>query len=539
MEITSAHDGGRPLTTVMLAIMGVSDYQPVRYALDGKVSVLTRYAPLAIMDLMAQAGVAITHLRVLLTPEAVERHWDHLVTEAASSMPGVRCEPLPIPHGRTEGELWAIFQAVCSAAEGVMNLDVTHGFRSTPLVTLAALRFVSETEGRPLPQVFYGAWEARDPQTNVAPMFNLSVLTQMDRWAAAIHDLERHLDPRVLTALVEEHRSELHMQGSDPRHLRHLGSSLRAGLPLEAGLAAARLQKSDFSSKLRAMAPPASRLAAGLDQTITDLVVPHVHYKKASIPLDSRELDRQRRVIDHALELFDVGTAYRLAREWLVNRVLLASGQGADWLDRSTREKAEAALFLYRRSRPEAAAAVSQLFDLRNSLSHGGFQEGELKPVRLRDDFQDAWRAVQAMDDAEFALASEASETGASPVVTIAFSRRTSAAGRAISAHAATRNPPSEIRFVPLPKAWPAAEPADSCRQRALDLERDICLGERSTVLVQMGGMTPYQEAVAHELAILVAKHRHRVLRVVPTALPPMGDRAKTLSWTCLELDPC
>lgn len=524
---------------VLLAIVGTGDYQPVRYSLDGLISNPTRYAPVAALDLLAQAGQPVSHVRALLTSEAADKHLAELQAEVATQSPESILEPVLIPQGQDEAELWAIFESVYSAAADSLAMDVTHGFRSTPLVAVSALRFISETDGLAAPRIFYGAWEARNAQ-NVAPMFDLSVIMHMDRWARAIRDLEQDLDPRALTALVEERRREIRPQGNDPQQLRQLGAAIRAGLPLEAGLAAASLQRSRLADKLCNIAPPAARLAGSLDRTIADLLVSAHHSRKARIALDEVELDRQRRVIDHALSVFDMGTAYRLAREWVVNRVLLVSGHAASWLERSVRTSAEGALRnVYLQSRSSEAAPLSHLFDLRNSLSHGGFQTGELRPEQMAGDFRKAWEDVQAMADSSFALM----PAELSPPLTLAvsFCDSASAEAQAILQHAALRNPQARVKFASVARRENEAASAftDFCHTRALELERELALSERCTVLVQMGGMSPVDEAVAHELSSVLKHHGHHVVRLLP--LGPRSPDVVTTSATssCLELDDC
>jgi|GEM_PF-5060203 len=524
--------------TVLLTMLGTGNYQSVCYALDGLVSKPTRFAPVAALDLLAQAGVPVSHVRVLLTAEAADQHLGPLQAEITALSRTTTFEPLLIPLGSDETELWTIFDRASSAADGPVILDVTHGFRSTPLVAVSALRFVTETNNVPAPRVLYGAWEARNAK-NVAPMFDLSVITHMDRWARAISDLEKDLDPRALATLIEDRRREIHLHGNDLHQLRQLGSSIRAGLPLEAGLAAARLHKSDLVARLRNIAPPATRLARSLDQTILSLLVPARHYKKTSVVLDQAEQDRQRRVIDHALDVFDMGTAYRLAREWVVNRALLASGHASKWLERPARVGAEASLgATYLRSRSSEAAPLQQLFDLRNSLSHGGFQNVELKPAQMANDFRSAWAAVQAMPDEAFALMPTTGALTPGAAVAVALSDSRSAQGQAILAYAAARDPQVEVKLVAVAHSQPRAGEslAAACHGQALALERDLALGEKCTVLVQMGGMAPILETVAHELALILGNRGHRVRRLVPLE-PSSTGGPNPGSSSCLEID--
>ncbi|MGI5939691.1 MAG: CRISPR-associated DxTHG motif protein [Thermoleophilia bacterium] len=523
---------------VLLSIVGTGNYQPVSYSLNGFVSGLTRYAPVAVVDLLNQAGESVSHLRVLVTSEAAEQHLDQLQAEIATRSPATIVEPVPIPQGRDEAELWTIFDSTCSAAANGLVMDVTHGFRSTPLVALSALRFTSETDDVAAPRILYGAWEARDAQ-NVAPMFDLSVITHIDRWARAIRDLEQDLDPRKLADLAEERRREIRLQGNDPKFLRLLGAAVRGGLPLEAGLAAARLQKSGLASKLCSIAPPAARLAESLDQTIADLLVPERHYKKASVTLDDRELARQRQIIDHAAEVSDMGTAYRLAREWVVNRVLLVSGHAERWLERSVRENAEAAVrTAYLESRSSDAAPFSQLFSIRNSLSHGGFQVAELNPERIVDEFQETWKTVQNMADRSFALMPKEASFASDTTVVVAFCENTDAEAQAIRQHADLHYPQAEVRFLSAtPREIEAAvDPAKFCRTWARTLERELAIGEGCKVLVQMGSMNPVHEAVAHELVSILKHHGHHVVRLIRMTSSPDVTQDPTAS-SCLELD--
>ena len=93
-------------------------------------------------------GAALPHffpnlsLRVLVTPEARSAHLDRFVQLAEPHVADL--EAIDIAGGRTEMEMWQIFETVIDAVDDGEQVifDITHGFRSLPFLSFLAAAYL-------------------------------------------------------------------------------------------------------------------------------------------------------------------------------------------------------------------------------------------------------------------------------------------------------------------------------------------------------------------------------------------------------------
>ncbi len=93
-----------------------------------------------------------------------------------------------IPFGVNDAEIWQIFETIVRLPLKNTHLiiDITHGFRAIPFaVFLAALYFQSVREDVHIEDILYGNWEARDTETQVAPVVHLRSYLDMHQWIRA------------------------------------------------------------------------------------------------------------------------------------------------------------------------------------------------------------------------------------------------------------------------------------------------------------------------------------------------------------------
>jgi CRISPR-associated DxTHG motif protein len=78
---------------------------------------------------------------------------------------GHRVEWVDIPEGRSEQELWEIFDRVASAVDegDTILLDITHAFRSIPMIVFAVAAYLRRTKGGRLPTLSMGLMKRAIP----------------------------------------------------------------------------------------------------------------------------------------------------------------------------------------------------------------------------------------------------------------------------------------------------------------------------------------------------------------------------------------
>jgi CRISPR-associated DxTHG motif protein len=105
--------------------------------------------------------VLVTEAACNFKPNAAEKTYLEVLQERLGEL----VEPVGIPEGRSERELWEIFDRIASAVpeRASILLDVTHAFRSIPMIVFAVAAYLRRVKSVRVERIVYGAYEARDP----------------------------------------------------------------------------------------------------------------------------------------------------------------------------------------------------------------------------------------------------------------------------------------------------------------------------------------------------------------------------------------
>lgn len=183
-----------------ISFLGTGNYQTCRYRLDDKTSPVVTYVQTA-TSLFADPRC--DEAVVFCTNGARAKHAAGLLAEfAANGLPPPQL--VPIPDGASEAQLWEIFRIIRDAVgEGdEIVFDVTHSFRSLPVIATVLLRYLAVAKGVSLDMCLYGAYDKKDEESNVAPMFDLTPFFTLDDWTRAIDAFEEYGDPAALKDLA-------------------------------------------------------------------------------------------------------------------------------------------------------------------------------------------------------------------------------------------------------------------------------------------------------------------------------------------------
>lgn len=367
----------------------------------------------------------VDELKVFVTTDAQAMHFARLEALVAGCVKA--CDPVPIPDGRNEGELWTVFQAVAdSVAPGEQVIfDITHGFRSLPFLSFLAAAYLRAVKGIHLEAVLYGALEAGDRsiQPARAPVFDLTRFVSLLDWLTAADHFTRFGDARDLAALLRDPQAtpvnlaaasgdrEAQRMTSALHHaaaaLEKVTAPLLLARPVETMEQAARFEGSLERARadLADQAPPFALIADQVRQAyapfgLADPLVPG-HVRQA--------LDIQRQLVHWYISKQQVMQAVTLAREWLVSWVM-------HWLDEyplddrgrreavtgvinteahrlpqggagsQTPEAGRSFRALFLREVPhleDALRLYNELSQVRNDLDHTGMRKGALLAATL------------------------------------------------------------------------------------------------------------------------------------------------------------
>lgn len=307
-------------------------------------------------------GAALPHfypdlsLRVLVTPEARSAHLDQFVQLVEPRVADL--EAVDIAGGRTEEELWQIFEAVIDLVDDREQVifDITHGFRSLPFLSFLAAAYLRVIKNVELVAVLYGNFEARDKsvEPNRAPVIDLTPFVGLLDWMVAADRFIRFGDAHDLAERLRQSRPDYRNQQADhgARELAMLlsntaaamdrvSSALRLIRPADAMVASDILQTQlvDATQGIQRQARPFHPLS----QRVVDEYAPLALAEsvlKSDLPA---VLARERTMVHWYLDRRQYVQTIAVAREWIVTWLMAHLGF-TDQNDRDVRLQVENAV---------------------------------------------------------------------------------------------------------------------------------------------------------------------------------------------------
>lgn len=321
-----------------ISFLGTGKYETVTYCWQGR-ECQTHLFPEAVARIFEPE-----ELFLLVTPTAKEHEQGRENFRVLCERLGDLVHPVDIPEGKSPEELWQIFERcaeIVSDGDEIL-LDITHAFRSIPMIVFAVAAYLRRTKKVNIQHIVYGAYEARDDR-NLVPIFDLTPLLDLLDWLSGAEFFLRRSD----AALLAEHLRQIHRTAWQqrlgkqlPTKLQSLGGAL-ANLSQALHLARPRdvmRCASSLLSELDAVKPEVEKWAKPFGVVLEQVraeAEKFAHEKPDQ--LDAENLSKQLALIEHYLDKGLTMQAVTLAREWVVSWVALQRGEG-DWLDRNYRE---------------------------------------------------------------------------------------------------------------------------------------------------------------------------------------------------------
>ena len=290
-----------------------------------------------------------------------------------------------IPNGNSEIELWEIFQICADAVDegDEIILDITHAFRSLPLLIFVVAAYLQQVKSVKLKHIIYGAFEARDPDKNQTPIFDLTPFVQLLNWINAFAIFQNSGDAREI--------AKLNVPNNIEHALTSVSTALLTNRTLEAQAAISRFVHLDLnhSQNLLRQPVPFRMLAEGLKDSYRNMGV----YQPQDNPKQS--LKAQYGQTKWYIENQHYLQAITLMREWLVSWESIQL-RPEDWLSQESRSIAEETLnerVKHQDSQPakESASIAPHLIstklwqqcrDLRNDFAHCGMRKDPIRSHR-------------------------------------------------------------------------------------------------------------------------------------------------------------
>lgn len=281
---------------------------------------------------------------------------------------GVSFDSRRIESGSTTNELWKIFDVYADTVNNgdEIVLDITHGFRSLPVLALPAIAYLRQVKNVEFKHILYGAFEARNSSKNETPIFDLTPFVELLNWTNAVNVFQHSGDAGPLAKLEGVKTIK------DP--LTTLSDALLTNRTLEAQEAVGRVVGGLTHPKsLERLPPPFGILVDQVKDTYAGMSLrsPQTNSKESL----TKQYVQIKWYIDNRHYLH----AVTLIREWLVSWEFISthptSLSSDDWLTEDNRKTAEDEL--NKRFRAKSPLPIDKLWsylDTRNDLAHCGMR---------------------------------------------------------------------------------------------------------------------------------------------------------------------
>lgn len=206
------------MAKALISILGTNDYLECKHSLNGVTKKPVKYVQEDLVDRFCNDWSQEDEIRIFLTDDAEKKNWANnghkdrkgdVISnsglkerlEELNLAPSIK--PVKIPIGNSEDEIWEIFEIIFNTfrKDEEIILDVTHSFRSLPLLLSVMLNYSKMLKNIKIIGVYYAAFETLGPipeaknipvEDRIAPIFNLTSFSKLLDWTLAAHNFTRN-----------------------------------------------------------------------------------------------------------------------------------------------------------------------------------------------------------------------------------------------------------------------------------------------------------------------------------------------------------
>lgn len=362
-----------------LSFLGTGSYKETTYQLADK-RCKTNLMPFAVQQFFEPEQMFVAQ-----TKEANDTHGASLRAMCAYT-------PIDIPSGRTADELWQMFGSIANAIPENTGLviDVTHGFRSQPIIALAIALYLQTAKNVKIEKIIYGAFDDKNAD-NISPVFDLTPFLEMINWTTAAEQFLKYGDAAKLKDQLRATHGKTYSPDSPFRALRlnAVGDELAK---LTDALSLVRPSEVLSNSKklaeeLKKAQPDFQNIIAAKPFSfLLDKVVNRFSSFSQTANLFSESgFQAQAQMIEFYLQTEQYQQAILLGREAIVSKVCVQHN-----LSVLNKEREQAEYLLRQWSEPlsrkqpvakeyskykELAQLWNKTIDIRNDMAHAGMNE--------------------------------------------------------------------------------------------------------------------------------------------------------------------
>ena len=301
----------------IISFLGLSKYEETTYLSPiGSEKVTTPFFQEALVEFYHPETlyVLLTQTVETFIPRgASESNWEALQKRLHGK---VSLQPIKnIPERNSPEDVWSIFQQVtnCLQDGDSVIFDITHSFRSVPVVALIAVSYLRVVRKVKIEGLLYGAFEAKNKETNETPTFDLLPIVSLLEWTTAT-------DQFIKTGNGEALASLLHSSNSTTENLAASIKGIAQGLQLLRPMDVMR-ESALLPDRIKEATPIVSQSVPPFESLLERVEEDYGKFGLAN-PEDYTtnskfSLIRQLKMIEWYAEKGQTLQALCLAREWL------------------------------------------------------------------------------------------------------------------------------------------------------------------------------------------------------------------------------
>lgn len=180
---------------------GRFEYDPAVYELNGVKSNKTEFVQVAEMDILGAHN--FDKLIIVVTQKSHNDHFEELKSQL-SKAGAKNILHIIISEDMTPEGQWDWFERIlgCIDPGDELTIDLTHGYRSVPIVLSTAINFLQKSRNIILNAVYYGAYE-KVKDLGHAPIVDMKDFYVINEWSDAVSRLVEDADARKLAEVAE------------------------------------------------------------------------------------------------------------------------------------------------------------------------------------------------------------------------------------------------------------------------------------------------------------------------------------------------
>jgi CRISPR-associated DxTHG motif protein len=373
----------------LITFLGITDYEEVEYRWHD-LSKPTKFVQEALVRWLQPETTC-----VLLTKEARKKHWGDLCQRLQRHTQTV--EGINIPDGKSEEELWEIFAAISKAVQegDEIVFDITHGFRSLPMIALLTIAYLKQVKGVKVQHVVYGVYEKGKHE---APILDLTPFANLLDWLAAAKMFMATGNSSELGQLIQEiqndaYRNRKAYSENLPLALKNFGAALKE---VSNDLLLARVP--NLPKSVSNLIEKQKRASAEVSDWTPPLTLLLDKIADAYEPFQDDSLPTQAALIRWYLDHNHIVQAMTLAREWVVSYYAQQKSLSRNDAENELNQRAN------NQENDELVQLWSSIRNIRNDLAHCGFSRAEgqvLSATSIRQNAEEVVKQIERLAQQE------------------------------------------------------------------------------------------------------------------------------------------